>query len=862
MINDYSKIINVDIEKEMRDSFLAYSMTVIVSRALPDVRDGLKPVHRRILYTMFENGLMPDKAFRKCADTVGSVLGRYHPHGDASVYDAMVRLAQPFSMRYPLINGHGNFGSPDGDPPAAYRYTESRLSKMSLDMLGDLSKETVDFGMNYDDRLKEPLVLPSRFPNLLVNGSIGIAVGKATNIPPHNLSEVIDGIKAVIADPETSDFALMDIIKGPDFPGGGIIMGRAGIRAAYLTGRGKVTVRSPYHIEESGNKRSIVFDEVPYMVHKNEIEKHIDDLRKDKRIEGISLARDESDKDASVRFVVQLTKDANADIVVKKLYSLTELQSSFSINMLALVDGIPKTLKLREMIDEYIKFQIEVIRRRTEFDLKKAKDRAHILEGLAIATDGDNIDEVVEICKTSKDRVEAITRLCERFGLTDIQADAIVQMRLLQLTGLERQKIIDELEALHTKIREYEAILADNKLVMEIIVAELDDIKKRFGDERRTQIEDVSGEVDIEDLIPDEDCVVTFTDIGYIKRQPLAVYKSQHRGGRGVNGMKQRDEDFVSEMITAGIKDNIVFITNRGIMYRVKCYELPEGGRSSKGTNIINILPLSENERITAIIPVKAFEPGLFLTMVTKKGKLKRTSLESYRNARRSGLIAIGLAEGDEIAGAKLTDGEMELIISTKNGYSLRFNEGKVRAQGRAASGVRGIRLRDESDEVVDVVRVHENAYLLTITDKGFGRKTPLAAFPLKIGRGGKGAINYRVDDERGYVIGAKVIRDDKDILLINSDGVIIRILAESLRPMGRGAKGVRMMRLAEDAKIVTFAVTDHEEDAEVAAVEELPDSDEVDLSAEAVEVDDDTADDAEDTAEESAEDTAEDNKE
>jgi DNA gyrase subunit A len=861
MINDYSKIINVDIEKEMRDSFLAYSMTVIVSRALPDVRDGLKPVHRRILYTMFENGLMPDKAFRKCADTVGSVLGRYHPHGDASVYDAMVRLAQPFSMRYPLINGHGNFGSPDGDPPAAYRYTESRLSKMSLDMLTDLSKETVDFGMNYDDRLKEPLVLPSRFPNLLVNGSIGIAVGMATHIPPPHLTEVIDGIKAVIADPETSDFALMDIIKGPDFPGGGIIMGRAGIRAAYLTGRGKVTVRSPYHIEESGNKRSIVFDEVPYMVHKNEIEKHIDDLRKDKRIDGISLARDESDKDASVRFVVQLTKDANADIVVKKLYSLTELQSSFSINMLALVDGIPKTLKLREMIDEYIKFQIEVIRRRTEFDLKKARDRAHILEGLAIATDGDNIDEVVEICKTSKDRVEAITRLCERFGLTDIQADAIVQMRLLQLTGLERQKIIDELEALHAKIREYEAILADNKLVMEIIVAELDDIKKRFGDERRTQIEDVSGEVDIEDLIPDEDCVVTFTDIGYIKRQPLAVYKSQHRGGRGVNGMKQRDEDFVSEMITAGIKDNIVFITNRGIMYRVKCYELPEGGRSSKGTNIINILPLAENERITAIIPVKAFEPGLFLTMVTKKGKLKRTSLESYRNARRSGLIAIGLAEGDEIAGAKLTDGEMELIISTKNGYSLRFNESKVRAQGRAASGVRGIRLRDESDEVVDVVRVHENAYLLTITDKGFGRKTPLSAFPLKIGRGGKGAINYRVDDERGYVIGAKVLRDDKDILLINSDGVIIRILAESLRPMGRGAKGVRMMRLSEDTKIVTFAVTDHEEDAEVAAVEELPDSDVADLSAEAVETDDDIADDSTDDTEDTA-DEAEENKE
>ncbi|MDR0987338.1 MAG: DNA gyrase subunit A [Ruminococcus sp.] len=824
MYNDYSKIINVDIEKEMRDSFLAYSMSVIVARALPDVRDGLKPVHRRILYTMYENGLTPDKAFRKCADTVGTVLGRYHPHGDASVYDAMVRLAQPFSMRYPLITGHGNFGSPDGDPPAAYRYTESRLSKMSLDMLTDLNKETVDFGMNYDDRLKEPTVLPSRFPNLLVNGSIGIAVGMATNIPPHNLTEVIDGIRLVMDNPETSDFALMEVIKGPDFPGGGVIMGRAGIRAAYLTGRGKITVRSPYHIEESGQKRSLVFDEVPYMVHKNDIEKHIDELRKDKRIEGITLARDESDKDEAVRFVVQLSRDANVDIVVKKLYSLTDLQSSFSINTLALVDGVPKTLTLRQMIDEYIKFQIEVIRRRTEFDLKKAKERAHILEGLAIATDGNNIDEVVEICKTSKDRNDAISRLCERFPLSEIQADAIVQLRLLQLTGLERQKIIDELEALHAKIKEFEAILADNKLVMEIIGNELDEIKRKFGDERRTKIEDVSGEVDIEDLIPDEECVLTFTDIGYIKRQPLAAYKSQHRGGRGVNGMKQRDEDFVSEMITAGIKDNIVFITNRGIMYRVKCYELPEGGRTSKGTNIINILPLSENEKVTAIIPIKAFEPGLFLTMVTKKGKLKRTSLESYRNARRSGLIALNLAEDDEIAGVKLTDGDMELIISTKNGYSLRFHESKVRAQGRQASGVRGITLRNETDEVVDVVRVHENAYLLTITDRGFGRKTPLDAFPMKVGRGGKGVLNYRVDDERGYVIGAKVLRDDKDILLINSDGVIIRILAESLRPMGRGAKGVRMMKLSDDARIITFAPADHEEGIETAVVEDVGD--------------------------------------
>ncbi|MDR0947267.1 MAG: DNA gyrase subunit A [Ruminococcus sp.] len=832
MYNDYSKIINIDIEAEMRKSFLDYSMSVIVSRALPDVRDGLKPVHRRILYTMYENGLFPDKAFRKCADTVGSVLGRYHPHGDASVYDALVRLAQPFSLRYPLISGHGNFGSPDGDPPAAYRYTESRLSKISLEMLSDLNKDTVEFASNYDDRLKEPSVLPSRFPNLLVNGSVGIAVGMATNIPPHNLTEVIDGIQAVMSDPETTDFELMEYIKGPDFPGGGIIMGRAGIRAAYLTGRGKVTVRSPYHMEEIGGRRTIVFDEVPYMVHKNDIEKRIDELRKDKKLDGIHLARDESDKDSQTRFVVQLNRDANIDIVVKKLYSMTELQSSFSINLLALVDGVPKTLSIRQMIDEYIRFQIEVIRRRTQFDLKKAKERAHILEGLAIASD--NIDETVEICKTSKDHAEAVARLIERFGIDGIQAEAIVQMRLLHLTGLEKQKIMDELREISEKIKELEAILADDAKVMQIISEELEIIKKKFGDPRRTSIEDVSGEVDIEDLIPHEECVLTYTNIGYIKRQPLAAYKTQRRNGRGVSGMKQRDEDFISEMLTCDSHDNILFITNRGIMYKLKCYELPEGGRTSKGTNIINILPLAEDERITSILRVPSFEDGGYITMVTKKGRIKRTALLLYKNVRKSGLIAINLLENDEIAGAKMTGGEMDIIVSTKLGYTIRFKEDKARAQGRQAAGVRGINLR-ENDEVRDVVRVHDNAYLLTITDKGFGRKTSLDLYRVT-NRGGLGIINYKADEEKGYVIGTKVVRDDNDILLITQNGTIIRILSESLRPMGRGARGLRLIKLPEGDFVATFAPAEHSEEAEVTAVEESPDADIVEIVDEAVE--------------------------
>jgi DNA gyrase subunit A len=822
LYEDYSKIINVDIEDEMRKSFLDYSMSVIVARALPDVRDGLKPVHRRILYTMYENGLMPDKAFRKCADTVGAVLGRYHPHGDASVYDALVRLAQPFSMRYPLISGHGNFGSPDGDPPAAYRYTESRLSKISLDMLSDINKETVDFAMNYDDRLKEPSVLPSRFPNLLVNGSIGIAVGMATNIPTHNLSEIIDGIDLVMNDPETTDFELMEVIKGPDFPGGGIILGRAGIRAAYLTGKGKVTVRSPYHMEEIKGRRTIVFDEVPYMVHKNDIEKHIDELRRDKRIDGIFLARDESDKDSQTRFVVQVTKDANIDIVINRLYALTELQSSFSINMLALVDGVPKTLNLRQMIDEYIKFQIDVIRRRCEYDLKKARERAHVLEGLVIAVD--NIDEVLNICRTSKDKAEAVSRLSEAFGISDIQAEAIVQMRFVQLTGLEKQKLLDELEALHKTIAELIATLGDNALVMKIISDELAEIKRKFGDSRRTAIEDVSGEVDIEDLIPHEECVLTYTDIGYIKRQPLAAYKTQRRNGKGVTGLKQRDEDFVSEMITCDSHDNILFISNKGIMYRVKCYQLPEGGRTSKGSNIVNILPLGENEKITSILKTDSFSEDKFLCMATKSGRIKRTVLSLYKNAKRSGIIAIKLAETDEIAGAKITDGDMELIMSTRNGYSVRFHETKARAQGRQAGGVRGITLRGD-DAVTDVVRVHEGAFLLTITDKGFGRKTALENYPLR-NRGGYGVKNYTVSDEKGIVIGAKVVRDDKDILMITASGTIIRILASGLRPMGRYARGLHVIRLYGDDRVVTFAPTEHSEDVAVTEIEDSADAD------------------------------------
>ena len=817
MTSDTEKLLHVDIEQEMRKSFLEYSMSVIVSRALPDVRDGLKPVHRRILYTMHENGLTPDKEYRKCADTVGSVLGRYHPHGDASVYDALVRLAQDFSLRYPLVDGHGNFGSIDGDPPAAYRYTESKMSKISVEMLTDINKDTINYNSNYDDRLKEPEVLPSRFPNLLVNGSTGIAVGMATNIPPHNLNETIGAIQHLIQNPEAPVEELMDYIKGPDFPTGGIIMGRSGIRAAYATGRGKIILRSKTRIEEIRGRKCIIVEELPYMVNKKRLIENMADLVKDKRIDGIHYIRDESDKDHAVRIVIELKKDANEQVVLNRLFNYTQLQDTVGVIMLALVDGEPKILNLRQMLDEYIKFQDQVIRRRTQFDLNKAEARAHILEGLVIAAD--NIDEVVKICRTSANITEIKERLMARFALTDVQADAIAQMRLFQLSNMERNKITDELEGLRIKIKEYKEILADDSRVKQIISDELEVIKNKYGDERRTEIQTVSGEVDIEDLIPVEECVVTLTNNGYIKRQPVSTYKTQNRGGKGVSGMKQREEDFVNEMFISSTHDHVMFITNKGIMYKLKCFEIAEGSKQSKGINVINMLPLTEDEKIAAMIKTDNFNEGRYIIMVTKNGKIKRTPLSMYKNVRKNGLRAIGLDDGDEIAGVRLTDGTNQLIIATRNGMAIRFDENCLRPMSRTAHGVKAISLRD-GDYVVSMARVREGASVVTVSDKGLGRRTALDAYRIQ-NRGGYGMLNYKSGDEKGYVCGIKVVDDNDDLIIISNDGIIIRIKVSDIRLMGRYAAGVKVMRISDDAKIVAFTRTEHDDEAETASVEE-----------------------------------------
>lgn len=816
MFNDNSKVFNVDIDKEMRKSFLEYSMSVIVARALPDVRDGMKPVHRRIIYTMNDSKNTFDKPYRKCAYTVGEVLGKYHPHGDASVYDALVRLAQKFSLRYPLIDGHGNFGSIDGDPPAAYRYTEARMSKIAGEMLTDIEKETIPYTTNYDDKLKEPVVLPSRFPNLLVNGSVGIAVGMATNIPPHNLGEVIDAIDLVMDNPDCTLDEIMEHIKGPDFPTGGIIMGRAGIRAAYATGRGKITLRANTTIEEIKGRQCIIVHEIPYMVNKARLVESMANLVKDKRIDGVHFIRDESGREG-MRIVIELKKDAIPQIVLNKLFSYTQLQDTVGVIMLALVDGEPKILTLKQTIEQYIKFQVEVIRRRTEYDLKKAKHRAHILEGLVIAAD--NIDEVVEICKTSENIPHSKQRLQERFNLTEIQAEAIVQMTLGKLTGLERQKILDELDELMKKIEELEAILADENKVHQIIKDELAEIRRKYSDDRRTQIETVSGEVDIEDLIPVEDCVVTYTNIGYIKRMPVDVYKTQRRGGRGVSGMKQREEDFVNEMFICSTHDNILFITNKGIMYKLKCYEVPEGSKSSRGVNAVNLLPLGEDEKIAAMIKTSDFDDGKYVVMVTKNGKIKRTALSAYKNVRKNGLIAIGLDEGDEIAGVRMTDGNAQLFVATRNGMAIRLEEEKTRALSRSAHGVKAIKLR-EGDYVVSMARVREGASLLTVTDRGFGKRTELDAYRIQ-NRGGYGLLNYKTGGEKGYVCGIKVVDESDDIILISNDGIIIRIRCADVRIMGRYATGVKVMKVAEESRVVSFTRAEHDEDAEVATVDQ-----------------------------------------
>ncbi|MBP5604105.1 MAG: DNA gyrase subunit A [Ruminiclostridium sp.] len=900
-IHPNEKLMEVDIEKEVRTAFLDYSMSVIVSRALPDVRDGLKPVHRRIIYTMNDAGNTSDKPYRKCAYTVGEVLGKFHPHGDASVYDAMVRLAQDFSLRYPMVDGHGNFGSVDGDPPAAYRYTEARLAKIANEMLADINKNTVDFGTNYDDRLKEPVVLPSRFPNLLVNGSIGIAVGMATNIPPHNLCEVIDAIDLLIDDPDADLESIMSCIKGPDFPTGGIIMGYSGIRSAYYTGRGKITLRGRAEIVEEKTHTRIVITEIPYMVNKTRLLESIGELMRDKRIEGISTLRDESDR-TGMKIVIELKRDANANVVLNKLYSYTQLQDTVGVIMLALVNGEPKILPLKDMLTNYLEFQSEVIERRTRFDLERARNRAHLLQGFMLAID--NIDEVVAILRSSKSVPEGKERLMERFkeadlsslltramdekyknimfehevGLSDAQADAIVQMRLAQLTGLEKEKIEEELSDIMGKIGGYMEILSDKAKVYEVIRTELDAIKKKYGDERRTTIEQVSGEVDIEDLIPVTECVLTYTNLGYMKRQPMEIYNLQRRGGKGVSGIKQREEDFIQDVFISSSHDNLLFVTDKGNMYKLKCYEVPEGSRQSRGTNVVNLIQLEENEKIAALIKTADFADNKVFVCVTKQGKIKRTPLSAFRNVRKKGLRAISLAEGDEIAAAYITEGDSGVLVATHDGRALCFMEDTIRLMGRAAAGVRAIRLRD-GDYVVGATKIYsDDMTILTVTDKGYGRRTslyklgkdgnrkldengnPIFNYPRK-SRGTLGVLNYRADDVRGHVCGIRALGADDDVILISSDGVIIRIRANDINLLNRPANGVRVMKLTDGSSVVSFTRTEHDENEKTEEVEKPTEEDMIDTDD--ADDTDDTAepDDSEDTGEE-ADENAEENEE
>lgn len=804
---NHGRIKDVDVKEEMKSSFLDYSMSVIISRALPDVRDGLKPVHRRILYTMYEKGLDPNKPYHKCADTVGAVLGAYHPHGDASVYDALVRLAQDFSMRYMLVDGHGNFGSVDGDPPAAYRYTEARMSKISCEMLTDIDKKTVDFQPNFDDRLEEPTVLPSRFPNLLVNGSDGIAVGMATKIPPHNLGETIDAACALIDNPDIDLAGLMDYMPGPDFPTGGIIMGRSGIRATYATGRGKITVRAKTEIVEAKNGRyKIIVTELPYQVNKARLIEYIADLVKDKRIDGISNIEDHSDRQG-MHIEIDVKREASASIVLNNLFNLTQLQTTFGAIMLAIVDGVPKILNLKEMLTEYVNFQQEIIRRRTEFDLKKAKDREHILEGLKIAIDF--IDEVISIIRNSKDQSTAKVNLMERFGLDDVQAQAIVQMRLGQLTNMERTKIEDEIAALKTKIEEYNAILADEGRQREIIKEELIVIRNKFADPRRTEICAVNGEVDIEDLIPNQECVLTLTQFGYVKRLAVDTYKIQNRGGRGVSGMSRREEDVATEMFVINSHDYVLFFTDKGRVYRLKCYEVPEGSRQSKGMNIANLLPIAADEKVTSMIRVPEFDEEKYLVMVTKQGIIKRISLNAYNTARKGGLIALELNEGDELAWVRLTDGNQQVIVATKNGLAIRFEETDVRPMGRQARGVKAISLR-EGDCVVGMCVVANDDLILTASETGFGRISNVSDYRLQ-SRGGKGITNYHTE-KYGNVAAVSAVKLNEDIIIISQEGVIIRIAADTVRICNRPSKGVTLMRIGENDKVVTVARAPHED--------------------------------------------------
>ncbi|MBR5873485.1 MAG: DNA gyrase subunit A [Oscillospiraceae bacterium] len=816
MIVDNTRYINKDIEKEMKGSFLNYSMSVIVSRALPDVRDGLKPVHRRILYAMYENNLDASHGYQKSAQTVGEVLGKYHPHGDASVYDAMVRLAQDFSLRYPLIDGQGNFGSVDGDPAAAYRYTEARMERISDEMLRDIEKDTVDFVNNFDDSRQEPGVLPSRIPNLLINGSSGIAVGMATNIPPHNLSEVCDGIAFLIDNPEADFNQLMEHIPGPDFPTGGVIMGRSGIRSAYATGRGKITLRGRAVIEEGDDGRnSIIVTEIPYMVNKARLIERIADLVKEKRLEGIADLNDESDRDG-MRIVIKLKKDAIPQIVLNHLYSLTELQETVGAIMLALDGGVPKVMDLKTMLQKYIDHQCEVLERRTRFDLKKALERQHLLEGLKIACD--NIDEVIKVIRESYDNAKE--RLMEKFALSEIQATAILNMQLRRLQGLEIEKIVNELAELAEKIAYYREFLENHQMVLEQVKTDILEIKNKYGDERRTKIEHISGEVDIEDLIPDEECIFTYTNFGYIKRQPKDTYQAQRRGGRGISGMSRRDEDYVQELFMARTHNYIMFATDKGRVYRLKGYEIPEGSRQARGINIVNLLQLQPDEKITNVIPTEeGFEGNV--VMVTQKGIIKRTPVEEYKNVRKSGLIAITLDEGDNLAWTRITSGIDELIVATKNGQAIKFSEEDVRLVGRSARGVKAIELTDD-DIVVGMGIAKEGTKLLTITEDGKGRRTDVNEYRLQT-RGGKGVRNFDVE-KAGYVAGVRIVNDDDDIILISMSGIIIRMHVSDIAVQSRYANGVKVMRLDSEDKAVTFAVTMREdaEDSDEETAEEL----------------------------------------
>ena len=796
------KIIERDIEKEMRVAYIDYAMSVIVSRALPDVRDGLKPVHRRILYAMHEDGITADKPYRKCANTVGSVLGRYHPHGDSSVYDAMVRLAQDFTMRYPLIDGHGNFGSVDGDSPAAMRYTEARMSKIAQYMLTDIEKNTVDFMPNYDDRLQEPTVLPARIPALLVNGSSGIAVGMATNIPPHNLREVVDGIIKVIDDRDATNEDLMQIIKGPDFPTGATILGREGIKQAYTTGKGKITMRAEAEIEEmSGNRQRILVSSLPYQVNKAKLIKTISDLSKEKKIEGISEVRDESDRKEKTRVVIELKRDANAQVVLNQLYKHTQMQETFGAIMLALVDGEPKILTLKEMIECYINHRKEVIVRRTKFDLDKALARAHILEGLKIALD--NIDEVIEIIRSSYD--DAKERLMERFGLSDVQAQAILDMRLKTLSGLRREKIEEEYNELMQLIAHLRDILANEQLVYDIIKEELIEIKNKFGDDRLTKIVAAEGEFVVEDLIKEEQTVVALTHFGYIKRMPIDTYKSQKRGGKGITGIATREDDFVKQIFTASTHDTILFFTNKGKLYKLRGYEIPEAGRTAKGTAIVNLLSLDPGEKVSAVIPIQNFAEGKYLLMATKHGLIKKTALTEYNSSRKTGLQGITLKEEDELIGVRLTDGQDNVVLVTRNGMCITFDEKDVRPIGRVSQGVIGIRL-DDDDEVIGMESVIAGgkATLLAITENGFGKRTELDEYRVQI-RGGKGVITYKITNKTGKLVGVRIANDDDDVMLITDTGTIIRIKVKDISVLGRSTQGVTLMRTSDGGKVVSI---------------------------------------------------------